>query len=128
MVKCKVCDKSIAFGGRRFKLKDGSILCNSCHDEYLEQKERQQEALQKKLEPKKREAYMESIGYYKHSMCPFTQVNVGGTKNIATVALGGPSINEYTWTHGECIQEYCAIWDEKNKRCSIRTIALQRTH
>jgi len=68
------------------------------------------------------EQKMASIGYFKGKMCPFTQVAVGGTKTT-TFAITGASINEMTWTHSQCIEEYCALWDSKKKQCSIKTIA-----
>ncbi|MBI2176085.1 hypothetical protein HYU40_01890 [Candidatus Woesearchaeota archaeon] len=68
------------------------------------------------------EEKMAAVGYFKGRMCPFTQVKVGGTK-AATLAFTGASMNEFTWTHSECLQKYCAIWDIKNKQCSIMTIA-----
>ncbi|MFH0955308.1 MAG: hypothetical protein V1777_04355 [Candidatus Micrarchaeota archaeon] len=68
------------------------------------------------------ETAMEESGYYKGEMCPFTQVEVGGTR-AATLAFTGASLNEFVWTHSKCMQEYCAIWDNENKQCSIKTIA-----
>lgn len=68
------------------------------------------------------EGSMASIGYTKGQMCPFTQVEVGGTR-AATLAFTGASINEYTWTHSKCLEEYCAIWDSSNNQCSIKTIS-----
>ena len=71
-----------------------------------------------------KEQEMAAVGYFKGKMCPFTQVNVGGTQNIgAAVLWGAPTYDELTWTHSECLESYCAIWDEKNKRCSIKSIA-----
>lgn len=73
-----------------------------------------------------KEQEMASVGYFKGKMCPFTQVNVGGTQNMgAAVLWGAPTYDVLTWTHSECLGEYCAIWDEKDKRCSIKTIALK---
>lgn len=69
-----------------------------------------------------READMNVIGYFKGKMCPFTQVKIGGTR-AATLALTGASLSEFTWTHTECLEEYCAIWDAKNKCCSFMSNA-----
>ncbi|MFH1638137.1 MAG: hypothetical protein ABIB71_06950 [Candidatus Woesearchaeota archaeon] len=72
----------------------------------------------------RKEQEMASIGYFKGKMCPFTQVKIGGTTNIGFAVLtGAPTRNEYTWTHGKCIEEYCAIWDTKHKHCLIKTLA-----
>ena len=68
-----------------------------------------------------KEDQMASIGYYKGKMCPFTQVKIGGTRT-ATLAFTGASMNEFTWTHTECIEEYCAIWNDKDKQCSMKLI------
>lgn len=65
---------------------------------------------------------MAEEGYYKGLMCPFTVAKVGGTR-AATLAFTGASINEYVWKHSQCLADYCAIWDPKNKQCSIKTIS-----
>jgi len=75
----------------------------------------------KELEAK-HEKQMNEAGYFKGRMCPFTQVKVGGTK-AATLAFTGASMNEYVWTHSECMREYCAIWNAQKEECSIMTIA-----
>ena len=68
------------------------------------------------------EQRMAGIGYHKGGMCPFTQVKIGGTR-AATLAFTGASMDEFVWTHSECLKEYCAIWDSNDKQCSIMTIA-----
>ena len=67
------------------------------------------------------EAKMASVGYFKGRMCPFTQINVHrwNSKFVFTDA----QIKAGSSTHIECLKEYCAIWDKKNKQCSIKTIA-----
>ncbi|VVB83631.1 Uncharacterised protein [uncultured archaeon] len=54
----------------------------------------------------------------KYSMCPFTQVELG-----QTIGGGGFESGNYTWQHTPCLKEVCAIYDEKNDCCLIRTIA-----
>jgi len=71
---------------------------------------------------KEKELKMNESGYFKGKMCPFTMAKVGGTR-AATLAFTGATMNEYVWTHNECIEEYCAIWDETGKQCGIKTIS-----
>lgn len=84
--------------------------------------EKNDDFILEKLDELKEDKENEKRGYFKGKMCPFTQVKIGGTRP-ATLAFTGASVNEYHWTHTACIERYCAIWDEKNKRCSILTIA-----
>lgn len=79
---------------------------------------------QEKVRELIREQEMAGVGYFKGQMCPFTQVKVGGSQNVGSAVLfGAPVYDEFTWTHSECMKEYCAIWDEKTKQCSIKKIA-----
>ncbi len=56
--------------------------------------------------------------YLKGEMCPFTQISIGQETHI-----GGYGGGTYVWQHAPCIKEFCAIWDNKNKQCSIKTIS-----
>ncbi|MCX6707949.1 MAG: hypothetical protein NT001_07520 [Candidatus Woesearchaeota archaeon] len=86
-------------------------------DNLIKERKKEQEILNKERE-------MAAIGYYKGKMCPFTQVKIGGTTNVSSAVLfGAPTTDQYTWTHSECLEEYCAIWDSKGKQCSIKKIA-----
>jgi hypothetical protein len=52
-----------------------------------------------------------SIPEYKiGGMCPFTVVQIGSTKY---------GQGDYIWRHSECIQDYCALWDIKQDKCSL---------
>jgi hypothetical protein len=115
---CDVCGENLGFGVMRTKLSNGKNACQKCATKWNGSKE------EKVFLEKEEEKKMNSIGYFKGQMCPFTQVQLGGTQNVgAAVLFGAPTYNQYTWTHGQCIKEYCSIWDSKNECCSFKTIA-----
>jgi hypothetical protein len=100
--------------------------CDKCGAEFESKKEAKKHEKNCQPEPTE-EQQMAEIGYDVGEMCPFTQVKVGGTTNISSaVFFGAPTTDEFTWTHGNCLGKYCAIWDEKKKQCSIKTIANKR--
>ena len=123
---CKECglkneDSKLNDGEYDFVFKDKTLSLHAKSDMPIKEfcKKNKEE-----INDKLKEHEMNSVGYFKGKMCPFTQVNIGGTKNIgAAVLWGAPTYDELTWTHSECLKEYCAIWDNKNKQCSIKTIA-----
>lgn len=45
--------------------------------------------------------------YALFDMCPFTQVQIGGGGGI------GFDIQQYVWTHGQCIRYYCKLYVAK---------------
>jgi len=127
LAKCDMCKQNV-WGGR-YHLEDDHYVCGACYKKlkkrgqnriYKNEAEKKfHENQQKEKFIKEHEKQMNSVGYFKGEMCPFTQVNVG-----RETVIGGYGGGEYYWQHTACMKEYCAIWDNKNKRCSIKTIAL----
>lgn len=111
---CSICGKKI---GRFIKFHDRGSGEDFCSLKCIREHKRKKPKLTDEQE-------MANIGYYVGEMCPFTQVKVGGTTNVSSAVLfGAPTTDEFIWTHGKCLGKYCAIWDEKHKQCSIKTIA-----
>jgi hypothetical protein len=103
---------------------------------YLEEQKKQaelnrkMEEEQRKKEEKERtkkqkeeiEKRMAEAGYFKGKMCPFVVAAIGGT-HVATAVFTGGQIEEYTWKHFQCIEEYCRLWDKEAKECSFKVMA-----
>jgi len=113
MAKCDNCGKEISFLGS-FKACSvkGKTFCDSnCAKEYKSK-------LQQEKEERDRAEEKVIAERMKGTMCPFTQVKLG-----STVGFGGVESGSYTWQHTECIKGLCAIYNEKDDCCLIKTIA-----